>query len=69
MPIQSPELDAQEPLGIIIHTGSARPSRMPFRAYFWSEEDGGACAPASEGPILESPSTADGLTPTWRASP
>lgn len=69
MSIPSIDLDADEPRGIIICTGAPKPAGAPFRAYFWSEAEDGACAARSEGRILESPPAPDGLTPSWRASP
>jgi len=70
MPITSPELDTREPRGIIIQTGALKRAKVPFWAYFWSEEDATrACAPERSGPILESPSAADGTSQSWRASP
>lgn len=70
MPIELPELDTREPRGIIIRTGTPRQAKVPFWAYLWSEEDAdGACASPRSGPILESPTAADGLIPSWQASP
>ena len=70
MPTTLPELDTREPRGIIIQMGAPRRAKVPFWAYFWSEEDATrACAAPRAGRILETPSAADGLTQSWRASP
>ena len=70
MPTDMPGPDTREPRGIIIRTGTPRQPKVPFWAYLWSEEDGnGACAAPRPGPILESPTAADGLIQSWQASP
>ena len=50
----SPEFDSRLPRGIIIQTGTTKPSRVAFWAYLWGEEE---------------PAPSDGLTHPWRASP
>ena len=70
MPTTSPERDTLEPHGIIIQMGAPRRAKVPFWAYLWGEDDATrACAGPCGGRMLESPSAADGLTPSWRASP